>query len=316
MTPIQPLYSMLETLLDEVCAAVTAPVERVWGGSEGAMEQLCTRLSEIRRTCPNEVWDQEIVPRCFRHPLREVVHQDPYTHRAYVKPRGYAGDAIMIDYIYSRCAPTGTSLLGKKVFDYTTGCSNAESVRARRDRIAVRIDEVAQVRKKPRILSIACGHLREVEQSKAVCDGLIGEFVAVDQDVESINFVKREYGRLGVRCVCSPIRDLLKGNIEPLRFDLIYATGLYDYLPDLMAKRLTKQLFKLLAPGGNLLVANFLPDSMGRGYMETFMNWRLTYRTVRELESLGEQIQVEEVSRAQSSQDEWGNIGYLEIVRT
>ena len=35
-----------------------------------------------------------------------------------------------------------------------------------------------------------------------------------------------------------------------------------------------------------LVVANFLPDIWGAGYMETFMDWKLIYRTAEEMEGL------------------------------
>src|SRR4051794_26007505 len=37
---------------------------------------------------------------CLDHPLRNLLHEDPFTFRAFSKPRGYAGDAVMMDYIY------------------------------------------------------------------------------------------------------------------------------------------------------------------------------------------------------------------------
>ena len=37
---------------------------------------------------------------CLNHPIRDLLHQDPFTYRAFAKPRGYAGDAVMMDYIY------------------------------------------------------------------------------------------------------------------------------------------------------------------------------------------------------------------------
>src|SRR6185436_14902071 len=36
---------------------------------------------------------------CRHHPICGLLHQDPFTYRAFSKPRGYAGDAVMMDYI-------------------------------------------------------------------------------------------------------------------------------------------------------------------------------------------------------------------------
>ena len=70
---------------------------------------------------------------------------------------------------------------------------------------------------------------------------------------------------------------------HPDQFDLIYATGLYDYLLDRVAQKLTRTLFRRLEPGGSLLIANFLPDIHSDGYMEAFMDWWLIFRSEAEL---------------------------------
>ena len=42
----------------------------------------------------------KLARRCSAHPLRDLLLTDPFTWRAFAKPRGYAGDAVMMDYIY------------------------------------------------------------------------------------------------------------------------------------------------------------------------------------------------------------------------
>jgi hypothetical protein len=37
---------------------------------------------------------------CQGHPLHKIALEAPFTERAFSKPRGYAGDAVMLDYIY------------------------------------------------------------------------------------------------------------------------------------------------------------------------------------------------------------------------
>ena len=37
---------------------------------------------------------------CLNHPACGLMRQDPFTFRAFSKPRGYAGDAVTVDYIY------------------------------------------------------------------------------------------------------------------------------------------------------------------------------------------------------------------------
>ena len=69
---------------------------------------------------------------------------------------------------------------------------------------------------------------------------------------------------------------------------MIYSAGLYDYLPNGLARRLTRRLLQMLRPGGRLLVANFVPGGTGRGYMELFMDWSLILRNEATMRALGE----------------------------
>ena len=91
----------------------------------------------------------------------------------------------------------------------------------------------------------------------------------------------------GVRELIHPARAA-GGAADLGRFELIYSAGLYDYLPDALARRLTARLVQMLAPGGRLLIANFVPGGSGRGYMELFMDWTLVLRTPAQMQALAQ----------------------------
>src|SRR3954471_21861081 len=54
---------------------------------------------KARRDEEPESWSSFARP-CHERPIRGLLPQDPFTYRAFSKPRGYAGDAVMMDYIY------------------------------------------------------------------------------------------------------------------------------------------------------------------------------------------------------------------------
>src|SRR5690242_9529003 len=116
------------------------------------------------------------------HPLRGLLHQDPFTYRAFSKPRGYAGDAVMMDYNYglgeARTAAREATLLGRAILQYMDTRPSAQAVRYRRRLLAALIDRIAR-RGGASVLAIAAGHLREVELSRAVQSGALLEFVAL-----------------------------------------------------------------------------------------------------------------------------------------
>ena len=103
--------------------------------------------------------------------------------------------------------------------------------------------------------------------------------MALDSDPFSLQEVQRCFGRCGVKAVAASVRQLLGRRLGLGEFDFIYSTGLYDYLQQPVAKRLTERMFDMLRPGGELFVANFLTGITGRGIMESFMDWFLTYRS-------------------------------------
>ena len=83
----------------------------------------------------------------------------------------------------------------------------------------------------------------------------------------------------GVETLAGTIRQLVAGKLQPGEFDLIYSTGLYGYLEQPIGQRVTTRLFDMLRPGGQLLIASFLTGLPECGYMESFMDWQLIYRS-------------------------------------
>ena len=50
-----------------------------------------------RRALQGAAWSAFANEDCIAHPVREFLHQDPFTRRSFQKPRGHAGDAVLID---------------------------------------------------------------------------------------------------------------------------------------------------------------------------------------------------------------------------
>jgi len=297
-------------------------VERRFLDEPGTVEDIMTELMSglwmLRKRVQPEVW-KEIARQCVTHPLREIIHQDPFSARSFRKPRGYSGDAVMIDYIYSKNCRLGehdeVTALGERIFSYNCDTPACAAVRTRRDLVASIIDQVCALHDRPDILSVACGHLREATLCRSIAAGDAGRLIALDQDELSIGVVDREMSDLGVIPVCSSIKSLFRSELAHEKFDFIYSTGLYDYLDDRIATKLTSRLFAMLNPGGRLLLANFLPDIWGAAYMESFMGWQLIYRTPEQLINLASQIPEAEITRRVTFVEKNANIVFLDLFR-
>ncbi len=285
------------------------------------MSMIFVELHQIRQDVPVEVWKQFATHECREHPLLELVLQDPLSRRVFAKPRGYPGDAVMLDFIYAvedgvtPPAVAASSELGRHIYTYTAHAEAAQAVRSRRRLINQQLNELAARKPGAHVLSLACGHLREAQHCSAVLQGQLGRYVAIDQDPESIALIEREMGHLGIETLAGSVRDILKGRIALSGFDYVYAAGLYDYLPTPVAQRLTERLFRMLNPGGRLLLANFIPNISNVGYMEAFLDWWLIYRTRAELLQVADTLPDKQIEAMRIFTEENINIAFLDIER-
>lgn len=287
------------------------------GDVHGAIRRIGFEMRGLKSELSRTEW-AEFVRTAPLHPICEILHQDPFSHHSFVKPRGYCGDADLLDLIYGyRYPPVETTELGRTIFSYTARTAPAPlSVQERLQRIAKKIDETSKQFADSKIMSVACGHLREAELSQAFQDHQLGCLMGLDADGLSIDTVRNRLGeRQDLQLQNVDVGKLITGRMSGSGYHLVYSLGLYDYLEDRLATRLTAGLFNLLASGGTLLIANFMPHLHDAGYMEAFMNWPLIYRKPEELPILLARIDPALIAETKTYLDGPANIGYLEVVR-
>jgi len=303
-----------------VIAAILTDVQRQLQVGPSMVDEALTTLTRylvaLKGQQSSTDWATTIA-RCRAHPLCDIIHQDPLTARAYAKPRGYSGDAELLDIIYTRDYRSSwrqpVTILGEAIFNHTISCNAPSAVRDRRDFLTSQIDGLCVTNPTAHILSVACGHLREAESSSAVVSGTFGRFVGFDQDQNSLLIATESLGRFGVETVCGSIKTLLTGSLVAERFDFIYAAGLYDYLHDRLARQVTQTLFAMLRHGGRLLLANYLPEIDDAGFMEAYADWKLIYRNADAMRLLAVSIPASTIGIAQVFPDASNTIAYLDL---
>lgn len=306
----RPIIDVGTEIFDVACELIAA------GQFEPAMDRMIDGLLQLREAYPMEEWRQFSQYDFLHHPIREIAHADPMTRRAFLKPRGYPGDAGILDLIYHAVPlPADTTPTGEMVYALTTGHPACASVRARRDMLARTVDETAARVEMPRILSVACGHLREAQASQAVNAGRVGAYYALDQDPESLALVQREMGHLGVTTMCESVRGLVTARVDLSNLDLAYAAGLFDYLGLPVAVAVTRAMLNMMKPGGRVIVANFAPNLVDIGYMETFMAWNLIYRDEHGMQEIAAGLPKDEVASSRVFREADNNIVYLEVTK-
>ena len=70
------------------------------------------------------------------------------------------------------------------------------------------------------------------------------------------------------------------------QFHFIYSMGLFDYLASRVAKAVLNNLYRLLAPGGTMVIGNFHVLNPSTYYMEYWCDWILYQRTEAEITGL------------------------------
>jgi hypothetical protein len=303
-----------------------------WAGSYfAALEELFARSKEL---------DAESIPLGQAYAasaLLPLLLACPMHRRAYEKPLGYAGDFRLMEMHFTRDL-LGEGMFGRFLHSVTQKYTLARTVIAREAvmREAVR---VAMERREPgpvRVLSMAAGPAIELRKFLGNASGLRRplHLFLLDQDEAAHETAHRRLSRIlleqhqgtlpvtldclhfSVRQLMLPrtkeeraVRDELLGNL-----DLVYSAGLYDYLTEPVARRLTEVLYSKLRPGGRLLVGNLteMPDSTWM--MEFVVSWHLVYRTEESMLRLGKALKPAPAHMG-ITRDETGHCLFLDVRR-
>lgn len=311
-------------------AARLDAVDRGAADEPAARAGLAERTIETLRALRDEMgaadWAAAAVPAVRAHPVGALMQACPLTRHAFARPRGYPGDAGLLDLIYRHpdadAALAEASPAGRAAYAVTAETAPCLAARERRRILAGAIDRAAE-RPDAAVLAVACGHLREAEISAGLREGRIARLLATDQDRESLARVAEQARARAIATRRLSVRDFIGGRLagkatteaEIGRFDLVYAAGLYDYLDARIAARLTRRLFGLLRPGGRLLVGNFLTGLREEAYMDAVMDWQLLYRTEGQIRAFAAEISEVDLAGTRYTADSGARVGYLELER-
>jgi hypothetical protein len=229
---------------------------------------------------------------------RSFLRADPYTDRALTKPRGFPGDAVVMDFAYRHPSISDhlrkAGGLGNLIYHFTSGAPQSESARMRRDRIAQEIAGIVRSNgsRTIKVVSVAAGHARELELLADRCspDEVSRlDFIAIDSDLASGEAIKSYAGSFRISIVG---RNVFRVGASDRAWnaDFAYSMGLFDYLDDRFAQRLLERMAGFVAPGGNLLVGNLCDTPSNLGYCEAVMDWWMIPRNESSMLALADGI--------------------------
>ncbi len=248
---------------------------------DGYRDRLYQRIDNLIHLIDHEP-DKEDLKQSFYH-LFDSFDQSLIHQRAREKPLGYAGDYLLIDWIYTqKTAQAGLGQIYDRLFH---SYEAAQSVRNRKQFFIRKCLDMSH-KKKSRIdiLNVGCGPCRDVlDTFEASSNGRNLHFHCVDHEPEAISYAQHilahSEAQNNITFECA---NCFKIKTEK-QFDLIWSAGLFDYLEDRLAILLLKRLWKKLKPGGQIIFGNFSPKNPTRKGMELGCHWVLIHRTAEEL---------------------------------
>ncbi|MFZ5998109.1 MAG: hypothetical protein ACOYW7_11580 [Nitrospirota bacterium] len=215
----------------------------------------------------------------------------------YKKPFGYAGDFVTMNYIYDYNSGRylGESSYAMLINNYTCTIPFSRSNIARKDFFKEKILETIKEKVTPKILSVGSGPSREVLEllkEKKINRPLT--FTCLDFEKRALEYVRDEITKIAAPKQCLSISFVEQDVFNLIdnqkimnklgENDLIYASGLFDYLRRKTAKNLFSLLFSLLKGDGSLIVCNAsMANDSHRAYIETLGEWYMIYRSEEEM---------------------------------
>lgn len=234
----------------------------------------------------------------LRHKMHKLIYQAPFADRVYSKPLGYAGDFEMMNLIY-RSENIGKTLFARCLQRYYINEPSAQAVRNRADYLARKIARLVEARSSGqspiRILSVACGPAMEWQKLiPALPEDVPIEVDLLDQDQQALLSTQRQLKRLlakhpkpiKFRYLNKAIKNIIIRGADYKAYDLVYSSGLFDYLSDSTSAMAGASLHRSLKPGGQLIIGNFNVGNPNQMVMDYALDWPLIYRSKDDLNSL------------------------------
>lgn len=223
----------------------------------------------------------------------------PVLRRAYEKPCGYPGDYEVMQHYFDNDF-VGDTAFGMVFHKLTNEHPLSAGVRTRSAHVATEIAKRSAGRghQEPlRVLSLGCGIAAEVGFVHGANTSAIS-WTLIDQEDEALARAYRNARTLAppggrgpeVSCVNVSFSQLFRGQVSPDAWgehDIVFALGLFDYLPARTATLLLAGLYAKVRPGGTVFIANAAGPNEHFWEPELALRWSLIYRDRGEMNALG-----------------------------
>jgi len=236
--------------------------------------------------------DQDLMWGFIFKEIFPYIMRSRFVERAYYKPKGYAGDFLMMEHIY-RDKPDGDGKLGKIVDAWCLQNPSAKAIRGRRKLLSAQLASLSRPflhnGSRIKIMNLACGPNRELFDFLATCEySQAIEALCVDIDSEALRFTNQHVNvfphMASIRLMNENLVKWALGRVshEIGKQHIIYSAGLCDYLDRRLFQAMINRCHEHLESGGKLILGNFAPHP-DQIIMDEILHWQLLCRTSEDL---------------------------------
>jgi len=221
------------------------------------------------------------------------LHHPKINKHIYDKPFGYPGDFVIMNYILDYQNDfIGDSSYERLINYYSLKLPFCLANVARKEYIKSIIKKIVRSILHPSITSVACGSIRELLDLR---EGQveIGEINCIDFEPKAFEYIKNELktkpfpNNTRIEFIQKDILEMVKMRTAqaPIKAqDMIYFSGIFDYLPDRIAKKVFGSFYSLLKDGGTMLICNCSKKHKKlHSYYEVLGKWEMVYRDEEDL---------------------------------
>ena len=219
-----------------------------------------------------------------------------FAERAYYKPRGYAGDFLMMEMIYKN-EPEGDGKLGTIMDSWCLETEAAKAVRGRRKFLRDRLEILCRAQAKTghavRIMNLACGPARELFDFLSACDYSNSIMaLCIDADLQALEYTNHTVNVIPHSASIRLMNDnIIRWALGRIRHnfgsqDIVYSAGLADYLDDRVLLALINRCYDHLDWGGTLIVGNFGSRNRHKTFLDQILQWKIIHRSAEDLREI------------------------------
>lgn len=231
----------------------------------------------------------------FRTQTHPWFLRSPCIRRSYEKPRGYAGDYKIIDWIYQNI-PSGDGI-GLGIDSYFLATPGSKAMRSRKELCVHEISKILIGKSKKSsnvsLMDLGCGSGRDIlEIEERLPLGNNVNCLLIDQDEEALKYSQKVLSghKEQVKFKKLNLLRIVAGEKYAAnrygKYDVIMCIGLYDYMKEEDSIKLTRTIYSMLNDGGVAVISNWDISNPSRAELEWVCDWYLFHRSEDDMKNI------------------------------